>query len=286
MKELKKEALKIFSKNNAKNLATILLIKLVTNTLLIFVTFATIYVSFPLELPAILGVLTFAKTNLPRIFSSLLFCVLIFTFLTLIPLKIGFYLWLSEIKKDSQASLLTVFRYYKSFHFIARAIAFEVLLLIRTIIIFFLYFAPTIGTFLLACINTHSTPETNQLFLRLLILASAATILSATVLFLKSLLMQISAKFLFVMSPQKSLFSIIRSSSFLLRTNSKDFTRLTLSLWSCFFASFFILPIPLTFAYMQACLGEFTKKIVYKQNQGIVAIPLSQMVIDINSRPL
>ena len=275
MKGLKKGAQKIFEGANFKTLIAILLIKLATNVLLIGVGLATFYAS-----------LNVLKTTFPRVLGSLLFGVLIFTVLILMPLKMGIYLWLSETKKDSASPLLTVFHYYRNFRSIARVIIFEVLLIVRTSIIFILYFAPTVGTFLFACNKVYSAPKDGQLLIRLLILASATTILSSTIFFLKSIIMQIPAKFLFVMNPDKNPFSIIHSSSFLLRSNNKDFTRLLFSLWSYFFASIFIIPIPLTFAYIQACLCEFTRKIVYKQNQGIVAIPLSQMVIDINSRPL
>ncbi len=275
MKGLKKDARKIFEGANFKTLLAILLIKLATNVLLIGVGIATFYVG-----------LNASKTTSPRIFVDLLFGALIFTFLILIPLKMGIYLWLSETKKDSAPPLLTVFHYYKDFRSLARVMIFEVLLIVRISIIFILYLAPTVGTFLFACNKVYGAPKDGQLLIRLLILASAATILSSTIFFFKSLIMQIPAKFLFVMNPEKNPFSIIHSSSYLLRTNNKDFTRLLFSLWSCFFASIFIIPIPLTFAYLQACLCEFTREIVYKQNQGIVAIPLSQMVIDINSRPL
>lgn len=274
MKGLKKDARKIFEGANFKTLIAILLIKLATNVLLIGIGIATFYVG-----------LNVLKTTSPRIFIYLLLGVLIFTVLILIPLKLGIYLWLSETKKDRASPLLTVFHYYRKFRSIARVIIFEVLLIVRISIIFILYFAPTVGTFLFACNKVYGAPKDDQLLIRLLILASAATILSSTIFFIKSLIMQIPTKFLFVMNPEKNPFSIIHSSNYLLRANNKDFTRLLFSLWSYFFAStsIFIIPIPLTFAYIQACLCEFTKKIVYKQNQGIVAIPLSQMVIDINS---
>jgi hypothetical protein len=97
--------------------------------------------------------------------------------------------------------------------------------------------------------------------------------------------MQISqslAKFLFVQDSSKNIFSIIKSADFLLHQNSKDFKKFLRSLWKYIPLCIFVIPIPFVFAYFRVCFFEFAKKIVYKQNQGIVAIPLTEKVIDIN----
>ncbi len=283
MKKLKKEALVVFSRDNLKSLVIILLIKLFTNIFLTILIFSIFYIIFPGDLFPTLPALTFAKHTAPHLFSLLFFGVLIIAFLILIPpLKIGFYLWLSETKKDNKTNLLTVFHYYSSLYLIVRTVMFELLSLARTGIVFFLYFTPTVGTFIFAYSQTYAAPKSDQLFLRLLMLASVILIFNSAILFFKHLISQIPAKFIFIMTSDKSLFSILRSSSFLLHANSKDFTKLLVSLWSVFFACLFIIPVPFAFVYMQSCIYEFTKKIIYKQNQGIVSIPLTQTVIDIN----
>ena len=282
MKELKKDALKIFSKSNLKTIIIVLIIKFFAYTLFLFLLCATIYAGFSEHFSTIFPALLFATISSKQVFNILLAGILVFTALMLTPLKMGFYLWISKTKKDSQANLLTVFHYYNSFHLIFRSIMFEFLTFNRTVFVFLLYFAPTAGTFIFAYSKIYKEPETEQLFLRILILASAVLIFNSAILFFKYLAMQISAKFLFVMHPNKNIFSILRSASFLLHVNSKDFTKLLLSLWGVFFTGLFIMPLPFAFAYTQSCICEFTRKIVYKQNQGLATIPLNQTVIDIN----
>ncbi|MFR1509827.1 MAG: hypothetical protein ACLSSW_04190 [Acutalibacteraceae bacterium] len=97
--------------------------------------------------------------------------------------------------------------------------------------------------------------------------------------------MQIShtaAKFIFVQNGPENIFSIIKISNFLIHNNSKEFKKFLLSFWTSLILCFFVIPIPFVIAYFHVCMLEFTKKITYKQNQGISAIPLTQKVVDIN----
>lgn len=288
MKEIKKESLKIFSKNNFKNLILILLIKLFINSLLIFLSFLTIYSFIPYMIPeknllfSFLYPISIAKSlNYLPLQPTIVF-TLSYAIIMYIPLKMGIYLWLSKIKKDDKTSLLIIFHYYKNLKLFIKSIFFEATIYLCSILNFILCFVPTIGTFILVCCKVYDFPQDSQIFIRLLILFSAATILIGALFFFKMQISQITTKFIFVQNDSENIFSIIKSSNFLIHSNNKEFKKLLLSFWNFLILCLFLIPIPFVFAYFRSCLHGFTQKITYKQNQGIIAIPLTQKVVDIN----
>ncbi len=288
MKEIKKESLKIFSKSNLKNLVFIIIIKTTINLFLIFMFLLSIYSLLDLNLTEENFFYLFAKyfsaiKNLDTAYFSIIITfVLIYSFIMFIPLNMGIYLWFSKIKKDDKTPLLTIFYYYKNLRSIIKTVSFKLLMILKSFAVFIFCFVPTVGTFIVACLRVNFFSQESQTFFRLIILISAAIILIATIFFLKFKLSQSAANFIFVLNETANVFTIIKSSTFLMHTNSKDFTKFLLSFWQYIILCLLIIPIPFVFAYFKMCMHEFTKKIVYKQNQGIIAIPLTQKVIDIN----
>lgn len=288
MKKIKKASLKIFSKNNVKNLIYISLIKILINLTLLFLTFLTVYslsnytISENNIFYSTLYPISQIKNLSFGLLQPILILILFYTFFLSIPLKAGIYLWFSEIKKDDKTSLLIIFHYYKNSKLLIKSILFKLALLFKSALNFALCFLPTVGTFIFCCLRLPHFPQELQLFLRILILVAAATILIAAFFFLKLQISQIPAKFLFVQNSSENFFTIIKSSDFLVRNNNKDFKKLLRFFAKYISLCFLIMPIPFITAYFRMCLFEFTKKIVYKQNQGISAIPLTQKVININ----
>ena len=288
MKEIKKESLKIFSKSNIKNLFIILIIKSTINLFLIFMVLLSIYSLLGLNSTEEKFFYLFDKyfsaiKNLNEFsFSTTIIFVLMYSFIMFIPLNMGIYLWFSKIKKDDKTPLFTIFYYYKNLKGLLKVISFKLFMMLKSIIIFIFFFVPTVGTFIVACLRVNFFLQESQTFLRLIILISAVTILIAIIFFLKFSLSQISANFIFVLNENSNILTIMKSSTFLIHNNSKEFTKFLLSFWNDILLCFLIIPIPFVFAYFKMCLYKFTKKIIYKQNQGIIAIPLTQKVIDIN----
>lgn len=288
MKEIKKESLKIFSKNNFKNLILILSIKIFINFLLFFLIFLTFYsfsnymfssnstffsLLFPISVVKCLGYLPLQ----PILTFTSLYAIIMF-----IPLKMGIFLWLSKIKKDNKTSLLIIFHYYKNFRLLVKSIMFEFIILFNSIFNFILCFVPTIGTFIFVCLKIYDFPTEFQIFIRILILFSVITILIGVLFFLKMQISHTVTKFIFAQNDCENIFTVIKSSNFLIHSNNKEFKKFLLSFGNHLILCFFIIPIPFVLAYFKMCVFEFTKKITYKQNQGIVAIPLTQKVVDIN----
>lgn len=288
MKEIKKESLKIFSKNNFKNLILILFIKSFINLLLIFLAFLTTYSIVPYTIPeknlfySFLYPISIAKNLNYLPLRPILIFTLFYAIIVYIPLKMGIYLWLSKIKKDNKTSPLIIFHYYKSLKLLIKSILFKATIFLNSIFNFILCFVPTIGTFIFVCLKTYDFPQESQVFIRLLILFSAITILIGAFFFFKMQISQITTKFIFVQNDSENIFAVIKSSNFLIHSNNKEFKKFLLSFWNSLILCLFLIPIPFVFAYFRVCLHEFTKKITYKQNQGIEAIPLTQKVVDIN----
>lgn len=288
MKDLKKESLKLFTKNNIKSLTLMLFIKTFFNITRTFLLFLTLYSLLSYKIPEnspfypILYTISIPKNLNYLSLKITLISLLIFSFFAFIPLHFGIYLWFSQLKKDSKTSILTIFHYYKSSKLFIKSIFFKLALTLKSLFNFIICFAPTVGTLLFCCTNLDSFPNEIQFLSRILILASIFTILIATFFFLKLQISQPITKFLFVQNSSKNIFSIIKSADFLLHQNSKDFKQFLRSLWKYIPLCIFVIPIPFVFAYFRVCFFEFAKKIVYKQNQGIVAIPLTEKVIDIN----
>ncbi len=288
MKEIKKESLKIFSKNNFKKLILILLIKSFINLLLIFLAFLTIYSFVDYMIPEKSVFYSFlAPISIAKNLNYLpLRPILVFTFfyalIMFIPLKMGIYLWLFKIKKDNKTSLLIIFNYYKNLKLLVKSIFFQLSILINSIFNFILCFVLTNVTFIFVCLKTYDFPAEFQIFIRILILFSAITILIGVIFFLKMQISHTATKFIFIQNDSENILSIIKSSNFLIHNNSKEFKKFLLSFWNSLILCFFIIPIPFVIAYFRVCMLEFTKKITYKQNQGITAIPLTQKVVNIN----
>ena len=262
MKEIKKESLKIFAKSNLKNLILISFIRIFINFLLFFLVFLTAYSFSNQMLPSksifysFLSPISVAK-NLDYLpLRPILIFTLFYATIMFIPLKMGIYLWFS--------------------------ISFEFIIFFNSIFNFILCFVPTVGTFIFVCLKTYDLSTEFQILIRILILFSAITILIGMLFFFKMQTSHTAAKFIFVQNGPENIFSIIKISNFLIHSNNREFKKFLLSFWSHLILCFFIIPIPFVFAYFQMCMLEFTKKITYKQNQGIVAIPLTQKVIDIN----
>ena len=288
MKDLKKESSKLFSKNNIKSLTLIIIIKTFFNITRIFLLFFTLYslLSYKTSENALFSPIlspTSITENLNYFSLQLILILLfIFAFLAFIPLHIGAYLWLSQLKKDDKTSILTIFYYYKNSKFFIKSIFFKLALALKSFFNFIICFAPTVGTFIFCCVNLDFFPNELQFIFRILILVSIFTILIATFFFFRMQISQPLATFLFVQNSSKNIFSIIKSADFLLHQNSKDFKKFLRSFWKYIPLCIFVIPIPFVFAYFRVCFFEFAKKIVYKQNQGIVAIPLTEKVININ----
>ena len=288
MKEIKKESLKIFAKSNLKNLILILFIRIFINFLLFFLVSLTAYSFSNQMLPSksifysFLSPISVAK-NLDYLpLRPILIFTLFYATIMFIPLKMGIYLWFSKIKKDNKTSLLIIFHYYKNLKLFIKSISFEFIIFFNSIFNFILCFVPTVGTFIFVCLKTYDLSTEFQILIRILILFSAITILIGMLFFFKMQISHTAAKFIFVQNGPENIFSIIKISNFLIHNNSKEFKKFLLSFWTSLILSFFVIPIPFVIAYFHVCMLEFTKKITYKQNQGISAIPLTQKVVDIN----
>lgn len=288
MKEIKKESLKIFSKNNFKSLILVILIKTLINLILIFLTFLTFYSLTDCTIPESNFLYQFLYPinlikNLNTVpLSYLLIFTLFYSFIMFIPLQMGIYLWFSKIKKDNNLSLAIIFNYYKSLKLVAKSISFVLIMLFKSFSTFLLFFVPTISTFLFACFSINSFPQEYQIFLRILILISAISVFISILFFFRSQVFQIFTKFIFVLDDSENIFTTIKSSYFLIHNNKKYFKKFFLSFCGYTILCLFIITIPFVFSYFQVCMLELAKKIIYKQNQGISSIPLTQKVIDIN----
>lgn len=279
MKEIKKISLKIFSKNNVKNLIFILFIKTILNLFLIFLSFFIIFSFFNFKNDGY-NFFPFIQ-NIPIFYFGLIL-LLVYSFCVFMPLRMGVYLWFSKLKKDSVTPLSTIFLYYRNFKLFAKTILFELILLLKMVLNFIFCLGPALGLLLFCSLKFYDFPQDFQIFARILILIAIFSIFVGILLFFKLQISQIVTKFLFVQNKQNNILNIIKSSNFLLHNNNKEFTKFLYSFWHYLFFCIFIIPIPFVFAYFEICMFQFTKKIIYKQNQGIVAIPLNQKVIDIN----
>lgn len=292
MKEIKKESLKSLSKNNLINSILVLLIRTSINIYLLITAFCLIYViseyTFPFNtfFHSILYPIATARHLNKYLLVSLFSCLFLFSFIVFIPLKMGIYLWFSKIKKDNKQNILIIFNYYSSLKIFLRAVTFKLVLLTKSILAFTICFVPTVGTFIFACSKLNQYREEHQFFLRILIIFSAITILIGGFFFLKIQLTQIPAKFMFVTNDTANIIYIIKSAHFLTNSNINLLMHLVASFYYHIFAFIFIIPIPFITSYFYVCLNEYTQRIVYKQNQGISSIPLTEKVVDISSQLL
>lgn len=289
MKEIKKESLKKLSKDNLKRSIIILSIRTIINIFLLFLTMLSL--SSLTDYNSLFSYTILSSIIEPtNLNTSLLFWLLIsltiLSFLVFIPLKMGIYLWFSRIQKDQITSMLLIFNYYKSIKDIIKTISFKLILILRNLLALFICFAPTVGTFLLVCSKLKNCPTEYQFILRILIIISAVTILIGIAFFFKIKIIQIPANFMFVINENCNILTIIKSLNFLMRSNNIPLIKLLIS-FSYYIPTFiFIIPIPFIMTYFYICIYEFTKKIIYKQNQGIDSIPLTEKVVDISSQLL
>ena len=119
MKKLKKEGLIAFSKNNLKGLLAVFAIKIFSKLVQSLLAFLAVYSLFGYTLPAngfftsLLEPISATK-NLEAVpLSPLLLALWLYTFIMLLPLDLGFYLWFSHTKSGATPPpLLFIFFYY------------------------------------------------------------------------------------------------------------------------------------------------------------------------------
>lgn len=290
MKKLKNEDIRETIKNNFLKSLFILLIKFLSDLLTLSLIAISIYSIVKYKFSEI-TVFDFISpmVNSP-VFSTGVWPIYIFiplaafSFLAFMPLKSGIYLWFSKIKKDNKTSCLIIFHYYKNLTFIIKSISLNLIIFLKSLINFSVIFIPTVMTFLLACLKLNDCPYDYQTILRIIIIISALMIIIGIFLFFKMQLLQILTNFIFVLNNKLSAFSCIKSSIFLMRSNNNLISQFKIYFYYYIFSIIFIIPLLFLMPYFYTILYEFTKKIIYKQNQGLSSIPLTEKVIDISPK--
>lgn len=290
MNNIKKESLKKLSVNNFIKSNIILFINNLFFILFFLLIILSIYSLVEYTIPNtnflfnFLEPINYAKNNNKILLSSILITLSIFSFLTFIPLKMGTYLWFSKLDKDKNTSILIIFYYYKNIKSMLKTILFKLTSIAKLLLNFCILLGTTISTFIFACSKLNETQSDHQMLLRFIIIFSAIIILVGLVFFVKVLITQIFSNFIFVNYNSYSILTCLKSSSFLIRSNRNIIPILFKSLYYYIFSIIFIIPIFFIIPFFYTVLGELTKQIVYKQNQGITLIPLNEKVIDINAQ--
>lgn len=289
MKNKKKEGLIAFSKNNFKALLVVFAIKIFSKLLLTLLAFLAVYSLFDYTFTANGFFISFiepiseAKNLEPASLSAILLALWAYAFIMFLPLDLGFYLWFSQIDPGiAPPPLLLIFFYYKNLCLVIKAISFQFAILLRSALKFTFYIAPAAVIFIFLCLNIRTFSPESQLLFRVFILIAAFATFFGVFLFIRSQILRAFTKFVFVLNDSQNVFKSLKSSAFLTRNNSKEFMKFILSFWPYVIFSFFIITIPFARAYFLFRFAVFTKKIIYNQSQGIIAIPLNQKVIDIN----
>ncbi len=143
-------------------------------------------------------------------------------------------------------------------------------------------FIPTVVAFFIACLKLNDCPENYQTILRTIIIISALMMVIGICVFFKMQLLQLPTNFIFVLNNKLSAFSCLKSSIFLMRSNTKLVSQFKVYFYYYIFSVIFIVPILFLMPYFYTLLYELTKKIIYNQNQGLSSIPLTEKVVDIS----
>lgn len=104
MKNLKKEGLIKFSKSNFKTLMVLFMVKIFSKLLLTLLAFLTVYSFFDYTLTSngfftsFLKPISAAKNLESTSLNAILLALWAYTFIMLLPLDLGFYLWFSQIE--------------------------------------------------------------------------------------------------------------------------------------------------------------------------------------------
>ncbi len=290
MNNIKKESLKKLSGNNFIKSNIILLINNLFFVLLFLLIILSIYSLTEYTVPntsffsSFLAPINYVKNNNRILLSSILITLSIFSFLSFIPLKMGTYLWFSKLEKGKNISILIIFHYYTSFKKMLKAILFKLASTIKLIFSFCIFLVTTISTFIFACSKLDECQSEFQILLRLIIICSTIVILIGLTFFINTLFTQIFSNFIFVNYNEYNILTCIKSSNFLMRSNRKITLKFFKSFYYYLVANIFILPMFFTLPFFYIVFSGLTKKILYKQNQGILSIPLNEKVIDINTQ--
>lgn len=153
-----------------------------------------------------------AAKNLESVpLSAILLILWAYTFIMLLPLDLGFYLWFSQIEPGiAPPPLLLIFFYYKNSSLVIKAISFQFAILLRSVLKFILYIAPASATFIFLCLNIRTFSPESQLLFRVFILIAAFATLLGLFLFIRSQILRAFTKFVFVLNDSQNVFQALK----------------------------------------------------------------------------
>lgn len=286
LRTIKKESLKKLSK---KNLLDIILIMFLSISVLFLKTslfFLLIYslfkISFTQNLFFYLDGFKESSQTALIISSSILMGLSIILYF---PLKLGIKRWFYSLSENSKRPLYDIFYYYSSIKLFVRSILLKITCTTSLLIKIGLPLIISFSLFVISCINIKVSRESLTLF-EVLFIVSSILIFGSIMFSFKTFLVYILTPYIFVSNDSEKLYKTIKSSNFLFKTNKSLFYKFYLLSVPSFILSILFFPCFFTTPYLYLSMSKLTKKVVYKQNQGIETIPLTEKVIDISKELL